>query len=108
VDPGVRPGAHLGAGTLLGAVGSTGHSNAAHLHYEIIADGKPLEPLNVHGRRVVKMDGTSLASFATQRDAFDRVLEGPAAVGAMEFSANCLVQPPYDQQPLCSQTQRRP
>jgi murein DD-endopeptidase len=108
IDPGVRPGTHLVAGTALGAVGSTGHSNAAHLHYEILSDGKPLEPLSVHGRRVVRLDTTNLASFQTQRDAFDRILEGPAAVGPMEFSADCLVEPPYAQQPLCSQTQRRP
>src|SRR5699024_9159996 len=34
-------------GTKLGLVGSTGASTAAHLHYEIRKNGKPLDPMKV-------------------------------------------------------------
>lgn len=86
----VKAGVRLAAGTPLGLVGSTGHSNAAHLHYEIInGNGDPLEPLNVHGHRAVRLDAGATAAFATDRDALDRQLKGPAVVAPMEFSAYC-------------------
>ena len=48
LDSEVRAGAHLAVDAPLGLVGNTGHSNAAHLHYEILVAGKPVEPLDVH------------------------------------------------------------
>lgn len=107
VDAAVKPGAHLNAGTPLGAVGTTGHSNGPHLHYEILTDGNPVEPLDIHGRRHVKLDGASLTAFNNVRNAFDRQLQGPPAAVPLEtlLSTSCLTQPPYVQEPLCRQTQ---
>ncbi|MBT1623177.1 M23 family metallopeptidase [Curtobacterium flaccumfaciens pv. oortii] len=41
---GVRPGQVLSAGQRLGAVGNTGVSTGAHLHFEVIVDGVPVDP----------------------------------------------------------------
>jgi murein DD-endopeptidase MepM/ murein hydrolase activator NlpD len=41
----VRPGAAVKRGDVLGLVGSTGRSTGAHLHYEILANGRLINPL---------------------------------------------------------------
>ncbi|WP_457105120.1 M23 family metallopeptidase [Methylobacterium sp. P5_C11] len=40
----VRPGQRVAAGDVIGAVGSTGRSTGAHLHYETRIDGEPVDP----------------------------------------------------------------
>lgn len=43
----VKPGAPVKRGDVIGYVGSTGRSTGAHLHYEILANGKLLNPLQL-------------------------------------------------------------
>lgn len=43
----VKPGAAVHRGDVIGFVGSTGRSTGAHLHYEILANGKLLNPLQL-------------------------------------------------------------
>jgi murein DD-endopeptidase MepM/ murein hydrolase activator NlpD len=43
----VRPGASVRRGDVIGYVGSTGRSTGAHLHYEILANGKLINPLQL-------------------------------------------------------------
>ncbi len=40
----VRPGTQVQRGDVIGYVGSTGRSTGPHLHYEVWADGRPLNP----------------------------------------------------------------
>jgi len=42
---GVKVGQKVSVGDVIGAVGSTGHSTGAHLHYEVRKDGKPINPI---------------------------------------------------------------
>lgn len=72
----IRPGLHLSKGRPLGAVGSTGHSSAAHLHYEILKGPRVLEPLIVHGRRWVHLSPRELPSFRLAKAA---LLDRPRA-----------------------------
>jgi murein DD-endopeptidase MepM/ murein hydrolase activator NlpD len=43
----VNPGATVHRGDVIGFVGSTGRSTGAHLHYEILANGKLINPLQL-------------------------------------------------------------
>lgn len=47
IAPGVRAGARLFAGDEIGRTGKSGNATAVHLHYEILVDGRPLDPLKV-------------------------------------------------------------
>jgi murein DD-endopeptidase MepM/ murein hydrolase activator NlpD len=89
VAPQVKSGAVLEAGTRLGEVGSTGHSNAPHLHYEILdPSGKPLNPLAIHGTGTLQLTEASLASFEGARTAFDKALGAATArVGVAAVAA---------------------
>ena len=43
----VTPGQHVNRGDVIGFVGSTGRSTGSHLHYEILANGKLINPLQL-------------------------------------------------------------
>ncbi|MFM1879225.1 MAG: hypothetical protein RLZZ241_2091 [Bacteroidota bacterium] len=44
----VKPGQHVKRGDLIGFVGSTGRSQAPHLHYEVWKDGNKINPINFY------------------------------------------------------------
>ena len=47
VAPGVRTGGSVKAGEVIARTGRTGNATAIHLHYEILVDGSPKDPLRV-------------------------------------------------------------
>jgi hypothetical protein len=48
---GLKPGAAVSEGDVLGLVGSTGHSTGPHLHFEVRRAGEPLNPQDFMGRQ---------------------------------------------------------
>ncbi len=46
LDPNLRPGARITAGTPMGRMGMTGNATGVHLHYEVIVDGLLVDPIN--------------------------------------------------------------
>ncbi|MGQ0533184.1 MAG: M23 family metallopeptidase [Caulobacteraceae bacterium] len=46
IDPNLRPGAHITAGTPMARMGMTGNATGVHLHYEVVVDGLSVDPLN--------------------------------------------------------------
>lgn len=46
----VRAGQQIKRGDVIGYVGSTGRATAAHLHYEILVNGSPINPLRLLGK----------------------------------------------------------
>jgi murein DD-endopeptidase MepM/ murein hydrolase activator NlpD len=43
----VAPGARVNRGDVIGYVGSTGRSTGSHVHYEILVNGRPIDPLQI-------------------------------------------------------------
>jgi murein DD-endopeptidase MepM/ murein hydrolase activator NlpD len=64
--PGIVAGALVAQGELIGFVGSTGRSTGAHLHFELLKDGKPVNPLRNPATRRGQLAGADLARFRRQ------------------------------------------
>jgi murein DD-endopeptidase MepM/ murein hydrolase activator NlpD len=64
--PGLEPGTLVSRGELIGFVGSTGRSTGAHLHYEVLVDGRPVNPMDNPAVRVRQLAGPELERFKKQ------------------------------------------
>ncbi len=71
---GMEPGKRVRQGQVIGFVGSTGMSTGAHVHYEILVNGRFVDPMRVKLPRGRSLDGTNLATFEKERDRVDGML----------------------------------
>jgi murein DD-endopeptidase MepM/ murein hydrolase activator NlpD len=68
---GLEPGKRVRQGQVIGFVGSTGQSTGPHVHYEILVNGRFVDPMRIKLPRGRSLDGTLLAGFEKERDRLD-------------------------------------
>jgi len=68
---GMEPGKRVRQGQVIGFVGSTGMSTGAHVHYEILVNGRFVDPMRIKLPRGRSLEGPLMASFEKERDRLD-------------------------------------
>ena len=77
---GIEPGVKVRQGQVIGFVGSTGLSTGAHLHYEIMVNGRFVDPMRIRLPRGRVLENQLLTAFETERDRLDGMMaRGSAA-----------------------------
>jgi murein DD-endopeptidase MepM/ murein hydrolase activator NlpD len=71
---GLEPGKRVRQGQVIGFVGSTGQSTGAHVHYEILVNGRFVDPMRIKLPRGRSLDGPIIASFEKERDRLDTMM----------------------------------
>jgi murein DD-endopeptidase MepM/ murein hydrolase activator NlpD len=71
---GMEPGKRVRQGQVIGFVGSTGLSTGAHVHYEILVNGRFVDPMRVKLPRGRSLEGPMLAGFEKERDRLDAMM----------------------------------
>ncbi|MFL6800075.1 MAG: M23 family metallopeptidase [Xanthobacteraceae bacterium] len=79
---GMEPGKKVRQGQVIGYVGSTGLSTGAHLHYEILINGRFVDPMKIKLPRGRVLEGAMLAGFDQERQRLDGMVVPGAAVAS--------------------------
>ncbi len=91
---GMRSGARVRQGQVIGYVGNTGRSTGPHLHYEVLRRGQQINPINLRVANGRNLEGRALELFNIERMRIDTLrrarasetteaaLQGAAAAGS--------------------------
>ncbi len=73
---GMEAGKRVRQGQVIGFVGSTGLSTGPHVHYEILVNGRFVDPMRIKLPRGRSLDGSIMASFEKERDRLEAMMSG--------------------------------
>src|SRR5205814_3448575 len=71
---GMEVGKRVRQGQVIGFVGSTGMSTGAHVHYEILVNGRFVDPMRIKLPRGRSLEGPLIANFEKERDRLDTMI----------------------------------
>ena len=85
---GIVEGAHVNQGQVIGYLGSSGMATGPHLHYEVIVNGRFVDPMGIKLARTREFDGKMLSAFKRERDRIDQlVAQAPNAPAVAQAPA---------------------
>jgi murein DD-endopeptidase MepM/ murein hydrolase activator NlpD len=71
---GIAPGVRVTQGQVVGYLGQSGLATGPHLPYEVIVNGRFVDPMAIKLARTREFDGKMLASFKRERDRIEQLL----------------------------------
>ena len=71
---GLEVGKRVRQGQVIGFVGSTGQSTGSHVHYEILVNGRFVDPMRIKLPRGRSLDGPLMTGFEKERDRLDAMM----------------------------------
>jgi murein DD-endopeptidase MepM/ murein hydrolase activator NlpD len=71
---GIVAGVRVVQGQVIGYLGQSGLATGPHLHYEVIVNGRFVDPMAIKLARTREFDGKMLATFKRERDRIDGLL----------------------------------
>ena len=85
---GMKAGAKIKQGQVIGYVGSTGRSTGAHLHYEVLVMGQQVNPSKVTFKTGNQLAGRELANFKRFRSNLQQQLAAATGKRGSQLAAN--------------------
>jgi murein DD-endopeptidase MepM/ murein hydrolase activator NlpD len=71
---GITEGTRVRQGQVIGYLGSSGLSTGPHLHYEVMVNGRFVDPMRVRVPRGRELEGRMLAAFRAERERIDNLM----------------------------------
>jgi hypothetical protein len=84
-------------GQVIGFVGSTGMSTGAHVHYEILVNGRFVDPMRIKLPRGRSLKGALVAGFEKERDRITAMMSTRGSPARVSDAAGTSASPQAQQ-----------
>jgi murein DD-endopeptidase MepM/ murein hydrolase activator NlpD len=90
---GLEVGKRVRQGQVIGFVGSTGQSTGPHVHYEILVNGRFVDPMRIKLPRGRSLDGPLMTNFEKERDRLDGMINNRGGGARVSEAMGSVVMP---------------